>query len=401
MTTILANKTVILGITGSVAAYKAADIASKLTQAGAKVEVVMTEAATKFIAPLTLRSITGRPVVTDMFELASEFSIEHVALAKAADIVVIAPATACVIAKLAGGISDDELTCTVLATKAPVIVAPAMHASMLHNPITQQNLTKLKARGFTIVGPEYGWLASGEVGLGRLSETDKIIGTIGQVLSRRKDLAGRRIVVTAGGTQEPIDPARHIGNRSSGKMGYALAEAARDRGAEVRLIAAPTLLPEPAGVETAHIRTTAEMKGAVARAVAKADALIMAAAVTDYQPRSAAKAKLKKKSPALTLELIRTPDILSEVKGKFLKVGFAAESENIVANAKQKLKGKKLDLIVANDITDASSGFGTDTNKVTLIDKQGNVEDLPLLTKREVADRILSKVVRLLSVKGS
>jgi len=401
MTTILANKTVILGITGSVAAYKAADIASKLTQAGAKVEVVMTEAATKFIAPLTLRSITGRPVVTDMFELASEFSIEHVALAEAADIVVIAPATACVIAKLANGISDDELTCTVLATEAPVIVAPAMHTSMLHNPVTQQNLTKLKARGFIIVGPEYGWLASGEVGLGRLSETDKIIDTIGQVLSRRKDLAGKRIVVTAGGTQEPIDPARHIGNRSSGKMGYALAEAARDRGAEVRLIAAPTLLPEPASVEIAHVRTTAEMKEAVARAVAKADALIMAAAVTDYQPRSAAKAKLKKKSPALTLELIRTPDILSEVKGKFLKVGFAAESENIVANAKQKLKGKKLDLIVANDITDASSGFGTDTNKVTLIDKQGNVEDLPLLTKREVADKILDRVAGLLSVKGS
>jgi len=401
MTTILANKTVILGITGSVAAYKAADIASKLTQAGAKVEVVMTEAATKFIAPLTLRSITGRPVVTDMFELASEFSIEHVALAEAADIVVIAPATACVIAKLANGISDDELTCTVLATEAPVIVAPAMHTSMLHNPVTQQNLTKLKARGFIIVGPEYGWLASGEVGLGRLSETDKIIDTIGQVLSRRKDLAGKRIVVTAGGTQEPIDPARHIGNRSSGKMGYALAEAARDRGAEVRLIAAPTLLPEPASVEIAHVRTTAEMKEAVARAVAKADALIMAAAVTDYQPRSAAKAKLKKKSPALTLELIRTPDILSEVKGKFLKVGFAAESENIVANAKQKLQHKKLDLIVANDITDASSGFGTDTNKVTLIDKKGKVEDLPLLTKREVADRILDKVMGLLSVKGS
>jgi len=401
MTTILANKTVILGITGSVAAYKAADLASKLTQAGAKVEVVMTEAATKFIAPLTLRSITGRPVVTDMFELASEFSIEHVALAEAADVVVIAPATACVIAKLANGISDDELTCTVLATEAPVIVAPAMHTSMFHNPITQQNLTKLKARGFTIVGPEHGWLASGEVGLGRLSETDKIIDTIGQVLSRRKDLTGKRIVVTAGGTQEPIDPARHIGNRSSGKMGYALAEAARDRGAEVRLITAPTLLPEPAGVEIAHVRTTAEMKEAVARAVAKADALIMAAAVTDYRPKSAAKTKLKKKSPALTLELIRTPDILSEAKGNFLKVGFAAESENIVAHAKQKLKGKKLDLIVANDITDASSGFGTDTNKVTLIDKQGNVEDLPLLTKREVADRILDKVVGLLSVKGS
>ena len=394
----LANKTVILGITGSVAAYKAADIASKLTQAGAKVEVVMTEAATRFIAPLTLRSITGRPVVTDMFELASEFSIEHVALAEAADAVVIAPATACVIAKLAGGISDDELTCTVLATEAPVIIAPAMHASMFHNPVTQENLAKLKARGFAIVGPEYGRLATGKVGMGRLADTDKIIDTISKVLSKGKDLVGKRIVVTAGGTQEPIDPARHIGNRSSGKMGYALAEAARDRGAEVRLIAAPTLLPEPAGVEITHIRTTAEMKEAVAEAVAGADALIMAAAVTDYQPKSVAKTKIKKDSPSLTLELIRTPDILAEIKGNFLKVGFAAESENIVANAKQKLQHKKLDLIVANDITDASSGFGTDTNKVTLIDKQGNVEDLPLLTKREVAERILDRVVGLLSL---
>ena len=392
----LANKTVILGITGSVAAYKAADIASKLTQAGAEVEVVMTEAATKFIAPLTLRSITGQPVVTDMFEFASEFSIEHVALAEAADIVVIAPATACVIAKLAAGISDDELTCTVLATEAPVIVAPAMHASMFQNSVTQQNLAKLKARGFTIVGPEYGRLASGKVGLGRLAETDKIIDTIGQVLSRGRDLAGKRIVVTAGGTQEPIDPARHIGNRSSGKMGYALAEAARDRGAEVKLITAPTSLPQPADIEVIPVITTTQMKEAVAEAVAQADALIMAAAVTDYQPKSVAKAKIKKEIPTLTLELIRTPDILTEVKGNFLKVGFAAETQDIVAHAKQKLEKKQLDLIVANDITDASSGFGTDTNKVTLIDKQGNVEDLPLLTKREVADRILDKVVGLL-----
>lgn len=393
----LTDKTVILGITGSVAAYKAADIASKLTQAGARVEVVMTEAATRFITPLTLRSITGRPVVTDMFELASEFSIEHVALAKAADVVVIAPATANVIAKLAGGISDDALTCTVLATEAPVIVAPAMHTSMFQNSITQQNLPKLKARGFTIVGPERGWLASGEVGLGRLADTDKIINTISKVLDRSIDLEGKRIVVAAGGTQEPIDPARHIGNRSSGKMGYALAEAARDRGAEVRLITAPTSLPQPTGMEVIPVETTAEMKKAVTKAVAKADALIMAAAVTDYRPKTAAKAKIKKDSPGLTLELIRTPDILAEAKGRFIKVGFAAESNNIVANAKQKLAKKQLDLIVANDITDAESGFGTDTNKVTLIDKQGNTEELPLLSKREVAERILDRVVGLLT----
>jgi phosphopantothenoylcysteine decarboxylase/phosphopantothenate--cysteine ligase len=396
----LTDKTVVLGITGSVAAYKAADIASKLTQAGARVEVVMTEAATRFIAPLTLRSITGRPVATDMFELVTEFSIEHIALAEAADVIVIAPATANVIAKLAGGISDDALTCAVLATQAPVIIAPAMHASMFQNSITQQNLAKLKARGFTIVGPERGWLASGEVGLGRLADTDKIIDTISKVLDRSIDLAGKRIVVTAGGTQEPIDPARHIGNRSSGKMGYALAEAARDRGAEVTLIAAPTSLPQPAGMDIVPVETAAEMKKAVAKAVAGTDALIMAAAITDYQPKTAARTKIKKKSPTLALELIRTPDILTEVKGNFVKVGFAAESDNIVANAKQKLTHKKLGLIVANDITDAKSGFGTDTNKVTLIDKQGNVEDLPLLTKREVADKILDRVVELLAERG-
>ena len=392
----LSDKTVVLGITGSVAAYKAADIASKLTQAGASVEVVMTEAATRFITPLTLRSITGRPVVTDMFQLTSEFSIEHVALAEAADVVVIAPATANVIAKLAGGIADDELTCTVLATQAPIIIAPAMHASMFQNSVTQENLAKLKARGFTIVGPEHGWLASGEAGMGRLADTDKIINTVSKVLSRSIDLAGKRIVVTAGGTQEPIDPVRHIGNRSSGKMGYALAEAARDRGAEVSLITAPASLPHPAGMDVIPVETAAEMKKAVDKAVDKADALIMAAAVADYQPKHVSPTKIKKDSPTLNLELVRTPDILAEVKGSFVKVGFAAESEDIVANAKKKLKEKQLDLIVANDITDAESGFDADTNKVTLIDKQGKAEELPLLSKREVADRILDRVVGML-----
>jgi len=392
----LANKTILLGITGSIAAYKAADLASKLTQTGARVEVVMTVSATKFIAPLTLRCLTGRPVVTDMFELAFEVSIEHVALAEAANVVVIAPATASVIAKLAAGISDDMLTCTVLATKAPIILAPAMNANMFENPITQDNLNKLKARGFTIVGPAYGRLASGKIGLGRLAEVDKIIGTIKQVLGRSGDLAGKHIVVTAGGTRESIDPVRYIGNRSSGKMGYAMAEAARDRGAEVKLITAPTYLPEPVGIEVTHIRTAIEMKEAVAKAVAQADALIMAAAVADYQPKSVAKAKIKKQTSSLPLELVRTPDILTEVEGDFVKVGFAAESGGIVTNARRKLERKQLDLIVANDITDKDSGFGADTNKVTLIDRDGKIESLPLLTKREVADKILDKVVELL-----
>jgi len=371
----LTDKTIVLGITGSIAAYKAAEIATKLTGDGAKVEVVMTEAATKFITPLTLRSITHRPVVTDMFDLASEFSIEHVALAEAADAILIAPATANVIAKLAAGIADDMLCCTVLATEAPVIVAPAMNVNMFQNSITQDNLAKLKARGFTIVGPAHGRLASGKIGWGRLAEVDKIIGTVQQVLGRSRDLTGRRIVVTAGGTQEPIDLVRHISNRSSGKMGYAMAEAARDRGAVVSLITTPTSLPEPTGIEVTHIETAVQMKDAVAKAMAQADALIMAAAVADYQPKKATKTKIKKEKSS----------------------SFAAESENIVANAKQKLEKKQLDLIVANDITDSSSGFGTDTNKVTLIDRDGKIDSLPLLSKREVADRILDRVVRLLN----
>jgi len=395
----LTNKAIVLGITGGIAAYKTADLASKLVQAGAKVEVVMTESATKFITPLTLRNITHRPIVTDMFEPASEYSLEHIALAEAADVVVIAPATANTIAKLACGIADNELTCLVLATKAPVIVAPAMNDNMYHNPITRENLAKLKARGFAIVDPEYGRLASGKVGWGRLADIETIIATIKQVLGRSGDLAGKKIVVTAGGTQEPIDPVRHIGNRSSGKMGYAVAEAARDRGATVTLVTAPTSLSDPAGIEIVHIQTAREMKSAVAKAVAKADALIMAAAVADYQPKTTAKSKIKKDSLTLTLELVRTPDILMEVKGNFIRVGFAAESDDIIANAKQKLKKKNLDLIVANDITATDSGFGVDTNKVTLIDRSGKIDKLPLLSKREVAERILDRVRELLVKK--
>jgi phosphopantothenoylcysteine decarboxylase/phosphopantothenate--cysteine ligase len=392
----LSDKTIVLGVTGSIAAYKAADLASKLTQAGAKVNVVMTEAATKFVTPLTFRSLTKRPVITSMWELSSEFSIEHVALADAADVVAIAPITANVIAKLAAGIADDMLTATVLATRAPVIIAPAMHANMFQNPVTQDNLAKLRARGFTIVGPDYGRLASGDTGPGRLVETQQIIAAISEVLARSHDLAGRHLVVTAGGTQEPIDPVRFIGNRSSGKMGLALAEAARDRGAEVTLITAPTHLPKPAGIEVIPVRTAVEMKRAVTKAVKQASALIMAAAVADYQPRSPAKSKIKKESPGLNLELTRTPDILGEVKGSFLKVGFAAESEDLVANARKKLAQKGLDFIVANDITDPESSFDTDTNKVTIINKEGKAESLPLMSKREVAERILDRVVRLL-----
>ena len=393
----LTNKTVVLGITGSIAAYKAADLASQLTQAGARVEVIMTEAATQFVTPITFRSITGRPVVTEMFDPASEFSAEHVALGEAADVVFIAPATANVIAKLATGIADDVLCCTVLATRAPVIVAPAMNVNMYENLVTQDNLAKLRARGFTTAGPAYGRLASGKMGLGRLADIGEILGAICQVLGRSGDLAGKRIVVTAGGTQEPVDPVRCLTNRSSGKMGYALAEAARDRGAQVVLISAPSALSKPACVDTVDVGTAREMYEAVKKAVAEADALIMAAAVADYRPVQVSESKIKRQqAPSLSLELERTPDVLGEVKGNFVRVGFAAESDNLVANVREKLQKKQLDLIVANDITAAGSEIGADTNRVVIIDREGKEEQLPLLHKREVADKILDRVAKLL-----
>jgi phosphopantothenoylcysteine decarboxylase/phosphopantothenate--cysteine ligase len=393
----LGNKTIVLGITGSIAAYKAAEIASQLTQAGAKVNVIMTKEAIQFISPVTLRAITGRPAVTEMYNLASEFSIDHVSLAEAADIVVIAPATANIIAKLAAGIADDMLCCTVLATKAPVLIAPAMETNMYNNPVTQDNLSKLKARDFVIIAAATGWLASGKEGPGRLADTNNIIGSIRQVLGGGGDLAGKHILVTAGGTQEPIDPVRYISNRSSGKMGYALAEAARDRGAKVTLVTAPTSLVEPVGVNLVKVNTAQEMQQAVENVTTQADALVMAAAVADYRPTKAAKDKIKKGEAGLTLELEPTLDILSSVKGNFIKVGFAAESSNLMENAEQKLKQKGLDLIVANDITASDSGFSTDTNRVTIIDRKGKVDSLPLISKREVADKVLDRVAELFS----
>ncbi len=392
------DKTVVLGVTGSIAAYKAVELASKLTQAGAKVDVVMTKCATEFVTPLTFRSITHRPVATDMFANPDEYDIEHIALAERAEVMVIAPATADIMAKLAAGIADDLLCCTVLATKAPIVLAPAMNVHMWENAITQENLTKLRNRGFKIVEPGYGALACGETGKGRLADVEDILAAIRRILDRKSDLAGKHVVVTAGGTQEPIDPVRLICNRSSGKMGYALAEAARERGAKVTLISAPTTLPAPDGVEMVQVQTALQMREAVLKSVPGADALIMAAAVADYRPATAAKSKLKKEEfPLMQLELIRNPDIISEVKGNLIKVGFAAESENAVQNATVKLKNKGLHLIVANNITEAGSGFGADTDKVALIDARGNVDDLPLMPKSEVAHRILDKVVSLLA----
>jgi len=387
------SKTVVLGVTGSIAAYKAAELASRFTAQGFRVDVIMTESAQKFISPLTFRNITGRPVVTTMWDLASEFSVEHVALAEAADVVLIAPATANIIAKIACGMADDMLSCTVLATKAPIVIAPAMNDNMWSNAITRENVARLVKRGFTFVGPARGRLASGKIGLGRLTSLDEIYGITLQVLGRKGDLAGRHIVVTAGGTQEPLDPVRCLTNHSSGKMGYAIAEAARNRGAEVTLISAPTMLAAPPGIKIMGIRTAEEMLKAAQDSVKKTDALIMAAAVADFRPVRAASNKIKRQELSeLTVELEKTPDILSQVKGDFIRVGFAAESRDLIANARDKVKRKGLDFIVANNITEKDSGFGTETNRVTIIDSKGKIDELPLMPKDEVANRVLDKL---------
>lgn len=392
----LKGKSIVLGVTGGVSAYKAVHIASQLTQASAQVDVIMTEAATRFVAPLTFQAVTGRPVATEMFGLGSNCGIQHIVLAEAADVIVIAPATANTIARLAAGIADDLLCCTVLAAKSPVILAPAMDANMYENPVTQDNLSKLQARDFITVGPISGRLASGKEGPGRLAETSDILAAISQALGRESDLAAKHLVVTAGGTQEPIDPVRFITNRSSGKMGYALAEAARDRGARVTLITAPTSLPRPARMQIVDVCTAHEMHAAIRDAISRCDALIMAAAVADYRPTRAAKDKIKKEAAELTLELERTPDILGSIKGAFVKVGFAAESSNLLENATRKLHEKGLSLIIANDITARDSGFGSDYNRVTIVDQEGKTDSLPLLPKRQVADRILDRVAKLL-----
>ncbi|MEE9199766.1 MAG: bifunctional phosphopantothenoylcysteine decarboxylase/phosphopantothenate--cysteine ligase CoaBC [Dehalococcoidia bacterium] len=398
---LLAGRRLLLGVTGSIAAYKAADLASRLAQAGALVDVVMTRSALEFVTPLTFRSLTHRPVVTELFDAQSELSMEHVALAERAEAVVVAPATANLIAKAATGMADDLLTCILLATRAPVVIAPAMDGYMYQNPATQENLSRLSSRGYVTVGPVEGRLASGQVGMGRLAEIEEIIGAIRQVLGRGGDLSGATIVVTAGGTQEPIDPVRHLSNRSSGKMGYALAEGARDRGARVVLISAPTSLPAPFGVEMVRVETAREMRDAVLKAGEEADALIMAAAVADYRPTSPTAAKIKKSASPLTLQLEPTADILGELKGRDLvKVGFAAESHDLMANARQKLRGKGLDLIVANDITAGDSGFATDSNRVVLITSRGEPQELPLMLKSQVAHKVLDRVVALLSARA-
>jgi phosphopantothenoylcysteine decarboxylase/phosphopantothenate--cysteine ligase len=392
----LKGKVVVLGVTGSIAAHRAADLASKLVQAGASVDVMMTPSATEFVTPLTFRSLTQGSVIVDMFEGA----LEHVELSRRADIVVVAPATATTMARLAHGLAEDMVSVTVLATKAPVLVCPAMDSQMFENAATRANLETLRARGMTIVGPEIGRLASGRMGLGRLADVETILGAIHYVLGREGDLAGRKVVVTAGGTREPIDPVRYVSNYSSGKMGYAIAEAARDRGAEVVLVSAPTALPTPYGVRLTPVQRAVEMRDAVVQECRDAQALVMAAAVADYQPVATAEEKMKRRAKTLRLELTRTPDVLAEAGKGFVRVGFAAESENLVANARRKLKSKGLDLIAANDISGPETAFDADTNRVVILDRAGGEERLPVMTKYEVAQRILDRVVELLA-KGS
>ncbi len=396
----LKGKNIILGVTGGIAVYKAADVASKLAQAGAKVTVVMTRNAREFVTPMTFEALTGNKVVTEMFGSEAVSGVAHINLADEADLIAIVPATANIIAKIAHGIADDMLTSIILASKAPVVLSPAMHNNMYINPVTRENISVLKKRGFIVIPAAHGRLASGALGYGRLPETAVILGTIEMTLGKTGDLKGKLVVVTAGGTQEAIDPVRFISNRSSGKMGYAVAEAARDRGAHVILITAPTALADPIGIDIVKIKSVVQLRNEVVKASKKADLLVMSSAAADFIPKTTAAQKIKKGEAGLVLELVKAPDILSEIKdGKFIKIGFKAETQNMVDNAREKLYKTNLDLIVANDVTKEGSGFGTDTNEVTIISKDGKAENLPLMTKREVADQILDRAVKLLRIK--
>ena len=403
--TIFTDKHIVLGVTGSIAAYKAADLASKLTQQGALVDVVLTAAAEKFVTPLTFQSVTGRRAFTDADLWGGEAHVLHVGMGHSADLLVIAPCTANTIAKLAHGMADNLLAVTALAAACPVLIAPAMDGGMYSHPATQDNVRILKERGVLFVGPAEGHLASGLSGVGRMVEPSEVLGQIRLALGRNGPLAGRKVVVTAGGTQEPVDPVRVLTNRSSGKQGFALAQSALDLGAQVALIATPTTsgLAEPAGARVVRVTTAKEMLAAVLAESAEADLLLMAAAVADFAVTQAAPDKLKKRDgiPQITLEL--APDILAEVaslKGKKgrprVTVGFAAESRDLLENATAKLSSKKLDMIAANDISASDAGFGVDTNRVTLLFADGRREELPLSSKSEIAEIIVARAASLL-----
>lgn len=396
----LRSKRIVLGVTGSIACYKAADLASKLTQLGAEVDVILTGAAEHFIKPLTFQSVTGRRAFVDQDLWGPEGHVLHVKVGKDADLLLIAPATANTLAKLAAGQADNLLTLTALAATAPLMLAPAMDGGMYDHPATQASLDTLRARGAQIHGPVSGHLASGLSGVGRMLEPAELVGYARVALAASGPLAGRRVLVTAGGTQEPIDPVRVIANRSSGKQGYALAQAALDMGAQVSLVSGPTALTPPVGAEFVRVQTAVEMRDAVLAHAAGADMLLMAAAVADFRPSNAANKKIKRAEGVPTVELAANPDILKEVSQQAgkprLLVGFAAESNDLLANAQGKLASKGLDMIVANDVSAQDAGFEVDTNRVILLTKEGAQEELPLLSKYEVARRILEKALSLL-----
>jgi phosphopantothenoylcysteine decarboxylase/phosphopantothenate--cysteine ligase len=401
---ILKERRILIGITGSIAAYKAADLASKLTQAGARVEVILTEAAQHFVRPITFQSVTGLRAYTDTDLWGSEAHVLHIGLAEGTDLMIIAPATANTIAKLAHGQADSLLTVTALAARCPLLLAPAMDSGMFEHPATQTNLKTLEERGVVVVGPVEGRMASGLIGKGRMVEPAELMGHIRWVFGREGPLANRKVLVTAGGTHEPIDPVRVVANRSSGKQGFALAQAALDLGAEVTLITGPVHLSSPVGVHRLDVTTATEMRDAVLSALEGTDALLMAAAVADFRPVKTVKSKIKRRKGTPEIQLESTDDILGLVTSHSeppkVVVGFAAESQDMIDNARAKLEEKGLDLIVANDITAADSGFAVDTNRVTLINASGTVEELPLLSKAEVAEEVMDRVVALLGVEG-
>ncbi len=390
----LANRRVVLGVSGSIAAYKSAYITSELVKLGARVDVVMTESAQEFIGSTTFAALSHNPVTTSLWDANSEISIDHVALATKADCIVIAPATANLLAKIALGITDDPVTATVLASNAPLVLAPAMDADMFAAHPTQTNVANLLERGATIVGPKSGRLASGLVGEGRMSEPSDIVDAVRLAIGKRHgDLTNRRVVVTAGGTREPLDPVRVITNHSTGKMGYAIAEAARDRGADTALITSATGMRAPWGIEKIDVKTVDEMRDATLPASADADVLVMAAAISDFRPKTVADGKIKKCSGGLSMDFEEIEDWMPKATGsRLVKIAFAAETADAAAKAAAKMAKKGATLTVANDVTEPGSGFGTDTNRVDIVRTDGSVESLPLMSKYDVANAILDRV---------
>lgn len=396
----LNGKKIALGVTGGIAVYKAVDLVSRLRKQGAEVRVIMTEHAQQFVTPLTFKEISGNKVAVSMWDSNQEFNVEHISLANWADAFVVAPATANILAKMANGIADDLLSTTLLAAQAPIIVCPAMNTGMYQNSITQENIAKLEAHGVTVMPPAVGYLACGVSGPGRLPEPQQIVEFIDDFFAKKDgDMVGLKVLVTAAGTREPIDPVRFVGNRSSGKMGYAIAQAAAQRGAEVLLVTGPSALAIPANVKGVKVETTNEMLEAVMEAYDKMDVVIKAAAVADYRPRDVADQKIKKKTDdALTVVMDKNPDILKELgarKAHQVLVGFAAETQNLLDNAREKIVKKNLDMIVANDVTAAGAGFNTDTNIVKFLYPSGEVRSLEQMAKTEVANLLLDAVMEL------